>query len=98
MTTASPPKHAGTALASLARWTGGELFIASAPAHASMAARQIVGRAAAPVRARVRGVDAGRLAAARSARTRSDLVVRARAGYMPGPGAAASATERRQSV
>jgi VWFA-related protein len=30
------------ALANLSRWTGGELFIASAPAHASVAARQIV--------------------------------------------------------
>ena len=30
------------ALADLARWTGGEMFIASAPAHASLAARQIV--------------------------------------------------------
>jgi VWFA-related protein len=30
------------ALTNLARWTGGELFTASAPAHASIAARQIV--------------------------------------------------------
>jgi Ca-activated chloride channel homolog len=29
-------------LRTLARWTGGELFVASAPAHASVAARQIV--------------------------------------------------------
>jgi VWFA-related protein len=29
-------------LESLARWTGGELFLSSAPAHASLAARQIV--------------------------------------------------------
>jgi VWFA-related protein len=29
-------------LANVARWTGGEIFIASAPAHASVAARQIV--------------------------------------------------------
>ena len=29
-------------LTNLARWTGGEFFIASAPAHASVAARQIV--------------------------------------------------------
>lgn len=29
-------------LANVARWTGGEVFIASAPAHASVAARQIV--------------------------------------------------------
>ena len=31
-----------TALTNLSRWTGGELFTASAPAHASIAARQIV--------------------------------------------------------
>jgi VWFA-related protein len=31
-----------SALDSLSRWTGGELFIASAPAHASVAARRIV--------------------------------------------------------
>jgi VWFA-related protein len=31
-----------TPLRSLARWTGGEMFAASAPAHASIAARQIV--------------------------------------------------------
>ena len=30
-------------LSDLARWTGGDLFIAIAPAHASIAARQIVG-------------------------------------------------------
>jgi VWFA-related protein len=31
-----------SALGNLSRWTGGELFIASAPAHASIAARRIV--------------------------------------------------------
>jgi len=31
-----------SALMNLARWTGGELFTSSAPAHASVAARQIV--------------------------------------------------------
>jgi hypothetical protein len=30
------------ALPDLARWTGGEMFVVSAPAHASLAARQIV--------------------------------------------------------
>ncbi len=30
------------ALPDLSRWTGGEMFVASAPAHASLAARQIV--------------------------------------------------------
>jgi VWFA-related protein len=37
----TPPEMTG-ALPDLARWTGGEMFVASAPAHASLAARQIV--------------------------------------------------------
>ena len=37
-----PGRSSSGALRNLARWTGGELFIASAPAHASIAARQIV--------------------------------------------------------
>lgn len=32
----------GSALTALSQWTGGDLFVASAPAHASLAARQIV--------------------------------------------------------
>jgi len=36
-----PPEMTG-ALPDLSRWTGGEMFVASAPAHASLAARQIV--------------------------------------------------------
>ena len=49
MATIDDPREGGTALQeiagplpTLARWTGGELFMASAPAHASVAARQIV--------------------------------------------------------
>jgi Ca-activated chloride channel family protein len=34
--------HEETPLQSLARWTGGDLFVTSAPAHESIAARQIV--------------------------------------------------------
>jgi VWFA-related protein len=37
-----PRTEASGALENLASWTGGELFTASAPAHASVAARQIV--------------------------------------------------------
>jgi VWFA-related protein len=37
-----PRTEASGALENLASWTGGELFMASAPAHASVAARQIV--------------------------------------------------------
>lgn len=49
MATVDDPRAGGTAhddvagpLPNLARWTGGEMFTASAPAHASVAARQIV--------------------------------------------------------
>ncbi len=49
MATIDDPRAGGTAhddvagpLPNLARWTGGEMFTASAPAHASVAARQIV--------------------------------------------------------
>ena len=35
-------EYAGLPLRTLARWTGGELFVTSAPAHESIAARQIV--------------------------------------------------------
>lgn len=71
-------------LADLARWTGGDLFIAIAPAHASIAARQIVGEMRhqymlafeasprpgwRPLEVKTRG---------------NDLVVRARSGYTAG--------------
>jgi Ca-activated chloride channel homolog len=71
-------------LSDLARWTGGDLFIAIAPAHASIAARQIVGEMRhqymlafeasprpgwRPLEVKARG---------------SDLVVRARSGYTAG--------------
>jgi Ca-activated chloride channel family protein len=38
----SPGRVISTALRELSQWTGGDLLIASAPAHASVAARQIV--------------------------------------------------------
>jgi Ca-activated chloride channel family protein len=72
------------ALRSLARWTGGELFVTSAPAHESIASRQIVDElrhqyvfafAASP----------GTGFRALSVRTkRKDLTVRARSGYSAG--------------
>jgi VWFA-related protein len=74
-------------LADLARWTGGELFIAIAPAHMSIAARQIVGEMRhqymlafeASARAGWRPVEI-------RARDR-DHIVRARSGYTAGGGA-----------
>jgi Ca-activated chloride channel family protein len=86
-------------LSDLARWTGGDIFIAIAPAHASIAARQIVGEmrhqymlafeASArpgwrPLEVKARG---------------NDLVVRARSGYTAGgdvkvPSAGSGASKR----
>lgn len=77
-------------LSNLARWTGGEVFPVSAPAHASVAARQIVDEL------RHQYVLAFEASTARgwrplevSARDR-DLVVRARAGYTAGGAVARS--------
>ena len=81
-----PRARSAVALPDLARWTGGEMFMASAPAHASMAARQIVEElrhqycspsrrrpARAGGRWKIRARDSG-------------LTVRARAGYSSGTG------------
>jgi Ca-activated chloride channel homolog len=69
----------------LARWTGGTLFIASAPAHASVAARQIVSELRQQY---VMTFEPGARAGWHPlvVRTRNtDLVVRARSGYVAGP-------------
>jgi len=72
-------------LADLARWTGGDFFVSSAPAHTSIAAREIVSEL------RHQYVIAFEPAASRGwhpleVRTRqADMVVRARGGYMAGP-------------
>jgi VWFA-related protein len=78
-------------LTDLARWTGGDLFIAIAPAHMSVAARQIVGEMRhqymlafeASARTGWRPVEI-------RARDR-DHVVRARSGYTAGGGSPAPA-------
>jgi VWFA-related protein len=75
-----------TGLTDLARWTGGDLFIAVAPAHTSIAARQIVGEMRhqymlafeASARSGWRPLEV-------KARDR-DFVVRARSGYTAGGG------------
>jgi VWFA-related protein len=76
-------------LTDLARWTGGDLFIAISPAHASIAARQIVGEMRhqymlafeASPRSGWRPLEV-------KARDR-EFVVRARSGYTAGGGASA---------
>src|SRR5262249_11002469 len=73
-----------TPLGSLAHWTGGELFTASAPAHASIAARQIVDELRHQY---VLAFEASTHAGWRPLEVRArdkDLIVRARAGYTAG--------------
>jgi VWFA-related protein len=76
-----------SALRNLAYWTGGDLFISTAPAHASVAARRIVDELRHQYVMAVEGSGlAGWHALEVRARDR-DLVVRARAGYMASGGA-----------
>jgi Ca-activated chloride channel family protein len=71
-------------LRSLAKWTGGDLFITSAPAHESVASRQIVDELRHQyVLAFSASPAAGFHPLSVKARNR-DLVVRARAGYSSG--------------
>jgi VWFA-related protein len=87
-------------LQELARGTGGELFIASAPAHASMAARQLVSELRHQY---VLAFEASSRAGWRPLEVRarqSSLVVRARTGYSggaPSPEEAAGAANSRTS-
>ncbi len=72
-------------LEDLARWTGGTLFFSSAPAHASVAARQIVTELRQQyVMTFEPSARAGWHPLVVSTRN-TDLVVRARSGYVAGP-------------
>jgi len=86
------PREGGTAqeelvgpLPTLARWTGGEMYMASAPAHASVAARQIVEelRHQYVIAFEASNRTGGWRALEVRARDRG-LTVRARAGYSSG--------------
>jgi VWFA-related protein len=91
---ASPSVMVSSALRDLARWTGGELFTVSTPAHASVAARQLIGEMRnqyllafeASARAGWRPLEV-------KARHR-DHVVRARSGYTAGGGRTSQGLER----
>jgi VWFA-related protein len=73
-----------SALRNLAHWTGGELFISTAPAHASIASRRIIDELRHQyVLAFEASVQAGWHPLEVRARNRN-LVVRARAGYTAG--------------
>ena len=79
----------GSELRNLAHWTGGELFISTAPAHASVAARRIVDELRHQY---VLAFEASHKPGWHPLEVRArnrDLVVRARAGYMASGGAAA---------
>jgi hypothetical protein len=75
------PDATSGALSDLARWTGGEVFPVSSPAHASMAARQIVDELRHQY---VLAFEASTVRGWRPLEVRArdrELVVRARAGY-----------------
>jgi VWFA-related protein len=81
-------------LANLSRWTGGELFAASAPAHASIAARQIVDELRHQY---VLAFEASTLPGWRPLEVRArdrDLTVRSRTGYTVAGSAGNGETER----
>ena len=82
----SPASLISGALRELSQWTGGDLFIASAPAQASIAARQIVGELRHQY---LLAFEASTLPGWKpleiKARQRN-LVVRARSGYIAGGG------------
>ena len=83
-------------LTELARWTGGDFFIAIAPAHASVAARQIVGEMRNQY---MLAFEASRRAGWRSLEVRArdrEHIVRARSGYTAGNGSSAPEVARQQ--
>jgi VWFA-related protein len=83
-----------SALRDLARWTGGELFTASTPAHASVAARQLIGEMRNQY---LLAFEASARAGWRPLEVRArhrDHVVRARSGYTAGGGRPSPGIER----
>jgi Ca-activated chloride channel homolog len=72
-------------LADLARWTGGELFLSSTPAHASVAAREIVNELRHQYLIAFEPTGAAGWHPLELRTRKSNLVVRARSGYMAGP-------------
>ncbi len=83
-------------LTDLARWTGGDFFFAVAPAHASVAARQIVGEMRNQY---MLAFEASRRAGWRSLEVRArdrEHIVRARSGYTAGNGSSSPEVARQQ--
>lgn len=73
-------------LADLARWTGGELFLSSTPAHTSLAAREIVDELRHQYLIVFEPSGAAGWHPLEVRTRRGNLFVRARSGYMAGPG------------
>ncbi len=83
-------------LTDLARWTGGDFFFAISPAHASIAARQIVGEMRNQY---MLAFEASSRAGWRALEVRArdrEHVVRARSGYTAGGGSPAPVFERQR--
>ena len=72
-------------LADLARWTGGELFVSSTPAQMSVAAREIANELRHQYLIAFEPTGASGWHALELRTRKSNLVVRARSGYMAGP-------------
>jgi VWFA-related protein len=73
-------------LADLARWTGGELFLSSAPAHTSIAAREIVNELRHQYLIAFEPTGHAGWHSLELRTRKTNLLVRARSGYMAGPG------------
>src|SRR5262249_27792687 len=71
-------------LGTLARWTGGNLFMTSAPAHQSLAGRQIVDEVRPQYRPAFAGANAKGWRPLEVKTKDKDLTVRARSGYAAG--------------
>jgi VWFA-related protein len=72
-------------LADLARWTGGDFFVSSSPAHTSVAAREIVNELRHQYLIAFEPTGASGWHALELRTRQSNMVVRARSGYMAGP-------------
>jgi Ca-activated chloride channel family protein len=72
------------ALKDLSMWTGGELFVASAPAHASLASRQIVDELRNQYLLAFQASDRQGWKPLEIKSRKKNLVVRARSGYLAG--------------
>ncbi len=81
-------------LADLARWTGGELFLSSTPAHTSTAAREIVNELRHQYLIAFEPTGTAGWHSVEVRARRGGLMVRARSGYIAGPGPKDSSSQQ----